>query len=766
MPKNLLSWVIRKMVKKILKIRPYARLLTMLGEQLIKNEQIALTELIKNSYDADADWVKVSFENFGKNFEITENSKIIIEDNGSGMTLDVIEKSWMNPATPNKFRGKGKIIKTKKGRIVQGEKGIGRFAILKLGNKILITTKAEDKNEEYVINYDLSAYDADFLTESKKEKDLYIDDINIEVSIGVPRKIIDEEIEVEHKKYQRGNHGTIIEISGLGVKGSWSRKKIENIYQDILKLQSIFDKLLDNKKSKDEFRVGFYINSERLTLSADYLDKLSGLLENKAVFGITNGIYSNEKDEFTFEENSKPKLLKIDAHFKGLNTFKRHFCIKKIDKVKGKEIFTDEYRKPECGDFSFNFYIFDLNRQAPSKYLLDRDDNKLIKEHRIYLYRDGIRVYPYGNPDDDWLRLDVLRGIERARFHFSNDQVVGVIEISKKDNPELKDKTNREGLIDEGNATQDFIALIQSFLSYYRQVPYAQYVIDYQKNKKEQDVFKTEEIKRQLELLKEKLADNKEAIAAITNLSKTYNLERNYLVKRVETTEDLASIGLSVETASHDMMSMLSNGLLNIDDLTKDIMAAGCNDYTINELYKIRGIFSFVESQMKDIQVMFKSTKQRRRNIRVEDILQKVIRIYKNVLNRAKIKVEVEKTGSPLVAKCTDAILLQLFINLFDNAIYWLGTVNIKNKKILITLKGNEGIMIFSDNGPGVREDDKPYIFEPFYSGKGEDGRGLGLYIARQLLERIDYSIELADRKSDRLLSGANFVVSFVKLEE
>ena len=78
------------MDKRIFKIRPYARILTMLGDQLIKNEQIALTELIKNSYDADADWVKVSFENFGKNLEVYNDSKIIIEDNGEGMTLESI----------------------------------------------------------------------------------------------------------------------------------------------------------------------------------------------------------------------------------------------------------------------------------------------------------------------------------------------------------------------------------------------------------------------------------------------------------------------------------------------------------------------------------------------------------------------------------------------------------------------------------------------------------------------------------------------------
>lgn len=85
------------------KIRPYARLLTMLGDQLIKNEQIAVIELIKNSYDAEAEWVKVSFIGFGPNYQVTTSSKIVIEDNGIGMTKDVIKKAWMNPATPNKF---------------------------------------------------------------------------------------------------------------------------------------------------------------------------------------------------------------------------------------------------------------------------------------------------------------------------------------------------------------------------------------------------------------------------------------------------------------------------------------------------------------------------------------------------------------------------------------------------------------------------------------------------------------------------------------
>jgi hypothetical protein len=104
------------MMAKQLKFRPYARLLTMLGDQLIKNERIALVEVIKNSYDADASWVKVIFENFTPSFVATSTSKIIIEDDGAGMTPEVIEKHWVNPATPLKWVGKHERPTTDGGR--------------------------------------------------------------------------------------------------------------------------------------------------------------------------------------------------------------------------------------------------------------------------------------------------------------------------------------------------------------------------------------------------------------------------------------------------------------------------------------------------------------------------------------------------------------------------------------------------------------------------------------------------------------------------
>lgn len=756
---------------KTLKIRPYARLLTMLGEQLIKNEQIALAELIKNSYDADAEWVKVRFVDFGfdeKKKEIfkTKDSKIIIEDNGCGMSMGVIEDSWMNPATPNKKTRENEEIKTtpKKHRIIQGEKGIGRFAILKLGRDIKITTRPEGQNTEYVINYNLSQYDDDFLTKKEEGKDevieqkIYIDDISIPVSEQKPIVLVDRKVIVNNSVFEsRNDHGTVIEISNL--KGEWSFEKIKKVNAESQKLESIFEKIFSEKKNEDLFEIGFECNSDRLLYSDETIKELSSLLENSAVLKITNGLYSEKEGRFTYKINNVPYALSLkDSQISGLSVFKERFAEKNLfDET--------EIRNTTCGDFKFNFFVFDFAADKESAYYLDKKDKETIKEHRIYLYRDHIRVAPYGDPDNDWLEIDKKRGVGRAGDYLTNDQVVGFVDISKQGNPRLKDKTNREGLIEEGNATRDFIVLLHSFLLFIRQHAYRQYQ-EIVKQQKEQQISKLKVVDNQFSQLKESIGENTKAILAYKDLYKSYQIEKKFYQNRLDNTEDLAAVGLSVETASHDMSMMLTKGVDAIDNLIKDIDGGVLTDEQVeNELHSIRGIFSFVKDQMRDIQLMFKSSKQRRRPIRFEDLLGKVEKIYKRTLNREHIEYSVIKTGSPIVAKCTDAVILQLLINLFDNAVYWLGTPDIVEKKITITLDGEKQQVIFSDNGPGIRDDDKPFIFEAFYSGK-EDGRGLGLYIARQLLQRMGYSISLAEIPSEQILSGANFVINFVNSEE
>ena len=236
------------------------------------------------------------------------------------------------------------------------------------------------------------------------------------------------------------------------------------------------------------------------------------------------------------------------------------------------------------------------------------------------------------------------------------------------------------------------------------------------------------------------------------------------MLERAERTESLAAVGLSVETTSHDIMLMMNRGLDNLAALMRDSMSQNLDPKTLaDQLQKLYGIFSYVGNQIKDMQQLFVSSKQRRKRIRVKDLLDKVIRLYKNIMDRNGIVVQVDEVGSPLVAVCTDADLLQLLINLFDNAVYWLSVTGNPKKNILVTLDGNAQQMLFSDDGCGVREDDAPYIFNAFFSGKGEEGRGLGLYISKKVLERNDYTIRLAEFSDEKKLSGANFVVPFVK---
>ena len=743
-----------------LKIRPYARLLTMLGDQLIRDEQIALAELIKNGYDADADWVKVSFIGFMPNnkngdFELTKDSKIIIEDNGSGMGRDVIEKSWMNPATPNKKLQENSSIITKKGRTIQGEKGIGRFAVLKLGRNIVITTRPIGENNEFTLTYDFSKYDDDFLKENGKEKELYLDQLSFDLQENTPIHFIEREVIVNNKKFTDNAHGTIIEISDL--KGSWDKDKIDKVNKESQKLESVFDKIF-KRNIKYPFSIGFNMNGEDMPYIDPKVDKLATLLKEYSVLRITKGKYNHNRLQFEYVLNGNPYVLSLkDPLLSALTPFKERF-------MANKDIFENPIlREPECGSFSFNFFVFDFAANKESVYYLDRADKEIVKEHRIYLYRDKIRVSPYGDADNDWLETDKKRGTGKAGGYLSNDQVVGFVDITKKGNPKLKDKTNREGLIEEGRATRDFIMLIHSFLLYIRQHPYEQYKqkIKLIKEQKDAELHITE---NKFQRLYDVVKDNEEAIALYKDLHSAYIKEKEIYNNRINVTEELAAVGLSVETASHDLMMMLSQGINHLVDLSDAVKGKVLEKSRIlEELTEIKNIFLFVQDEMRNIQLLFKSSKQRKRTIRIAPILDKVAQIYKNTLIRAKIDLIIEERGAPLAIKCTDAVVLQLLINLFDNAIYWLSSISCMDKKIHIILDGDKKELVFSDNGPGVADDDKPYIFEAFYSGKDE-GRGLGLYIARQLLYRMGFSIVLMNEPL--VLPGANFKVGFNNANE
>lgn len=742
---------------KVLRIRPYARLITMLGDQLIKNERIALVELIKNAYDADAEWVKVSFLNFNDDFTVNPDSKIIIEDDGNGMNQQIIEKHWLNPATPEKKKRKKLKETTDKGRILQGEKGIGRFAIFKLGKKISIYTRRQiwdekedkfiDESEEVenIIEYDFSAYDEDFLEKNGEETELYIDDLQVTFRQRSPQTIIEKYIALGGIVRKRKPYGTIIEISDL--KTNWTESRVNQIQKEIGKLQPIF-----SEEQKSDFHVWIYKDLNVHRSNELYREKLLNCLNYKAVFRITNGHYNEAEKCFSFELNGKTEEL-FFADLIGIEVFKNYF--------------KDASYITECGDFDFQFYIFDLDTKDPkdAKYILDDEENKIVKEHRIYLYRDKVRVLPYGDPEDDWLKIDMMRGTKSAGMFLSNDQVVGCVDISQKKNPLLRDKTNREGLIDEGRALDDFVNLIQVLLRYFRKVLYERYLID---KRKRADIVKIKEGKPLdiIESVKKKTSQDENTQKLLDSFEKSYKFEKEVYADRIRKTENLAAVGLSVETASHDVMIILKKLLTQMHQVIDDLRLDGEveKERLLKQMVSLESSMNLVYTQMKDIRLLFPAAKTRAKSVSVLETLEKVNRLYMRPFQQNKIEVSQTVLRGDMIIKATEAVLLQVFINLYDNALYWLQTVP-TDRKIQICINAEERWITFSDNGPGIKRESMSYAFEAFYSEKAEDGRGLGLYIAQQLLSRYNYSIEIISDEDEKILSGANFCIKYIEEE-
>ena len=262
--------------------------------------------------------------------------------------------------------------------------------------------------------------------------------------------------------------------------------------------------------------------------------------------------------------------------------------------------------------------------------------------------------------------------------------------------------------------------------------------------------------------LKNAIGNNPAAQSILETLNKSYKAEKAMYANRISYVEDLAAVGLSVETASHDLMMLLSLSITNLDTLIEQFSFLS-EEERINSLKQIKDTLTLVRENMRNTQLLFKSSRRKHSAIDFNELLDKVIRIYQRTLQREGVLLDVEKKGNPIIISCVDAVILQTLVNLFDNAIYWMKMIPEKQIKILID--GNTNTVIFADNGPGIPSESLPFLFEPFYSTK-EEGRGLGLYIARQLLNRLDYSIDVLTSTKHKVLNGANFMIDFNKRQD
>ena len=331
------------------KIRPYARLLTMLGDQLIKNETIALTELVKNAYDADADFCDVKFINFNSDKSNNVNSIIEISDNGYGMSKEIITKHFLNPATPIKKTGQ-ELRKSQKGRICQGEKGIGRFSMLKLGKKVTVFSKEQGSSIVHSITFDFVNYDEEFLFKDGKGSDIFLDEIGIDYSSC---DVTDFEQNTSIHKF---NQGTIIRIEHL--KGEWNADKIQNFAEDMLRFSPFEINETQVVKNRD-FVTNIYINGEEDDYQQTALTRIEDIIYNKALYKV-EGKYDEQQKLISFsytEANARTNQIVIfladnapeernTIDFKGITFYDKYVS----QYFKGDNI-------TSCGGFQYEFYI-------------------------------------------------------------------------------------------------------------------------------------------------------------------------------------------------------------------------------------------------------------------------------------------------------------------------------------------------------------------------------------------------------------------------
>lgn len=358
-----------------------AGLKDILGRGLIYDDNIAIIELVKNSQDADSPKVELEFINAEN---LSEESKLLIRDNGRGMNLFDIENKWLNMAYSEK---KGTLKSNKEA--YAGNKGIGRFSCDRLGSQLLLYTKKENSTPlKLYINWN------DF--ENKT--------INDEVS-SIPLKI--EELSIEQFEKESGietHSGTLLEIKQL--RSEWQKKKYTNLIEELEKYSSNPDSsflvYLNGKKIENKI---FDKLSEKTT------NIKSNISEDGSTLYAT--LYYQGDVVYSYETENPYKTLKnIEVEIHYLDTYSKSFFHKKTG-----------YPTNDYGS--------------------------------IFLYHNGFRISPYGNPGNDWLGLDVRKSQGTKRY-FSSREVIGKITINK-DIDSFAIISSREGLV-HNNAYRDLVA--------------------------------------------------------------------------------------------------------------------------------------------------------------------------------------------------------------------------------------------------------------------------------------------------------------------
>jgi len=678
-------------------LRPRARIIKTIGEELISNDVIAIIELVKNSYDADSKKVKITFTS-----PLTRGyGSIIIEDYGTGMDLKTIKTAWMEPATNFKILKR----KTGKGRKILGEKGIGRFAAAKLSDQLEMITKTKDDNEVYVI----------FNWTDFEDSEKYLDEIDCAWQVRKPQLIKER--------------GTTLILNKLTT--DWDYEKLRELH---ISLSRLINPVAPVK--------GFEIE---LILPKDKkLDKISGKINSPETLG--------NPDYKLLGKVKKDGELNMTYFSKIKNT---------AEDIREDKIILKPARKPACGPFSFEFRVWNREEEyienlAKELKTTKRDIKRDLNEAAgISVYRDNFRVLPYGEPKNDWLRLD-FRRVQNPTKNLSNNQIVGYVSINLDKNPELKDQSNREGIVE----SQAFTDLKQCIISILNHLEIRRYKEKRDKTEKEEaeGLFTKFDLTPVIDLVSKKLPDDKEANDVVREADERIKKGVKKVQEVLARYRRLSTLGQLLDVVLHDGNNILYNVDSAFSSLQKEF-----DKKTVNEV-KIKEDLNLIRQEIKCLSQLFKrlepfSGRKRGRPKRVilEEAIENIFELHSYLLKKFNIGVELPKGRTKV--RLDESEFEQIMLNLLQNSIYWLETTERKDRKIVVEVSRDEDMLsiIFSDNGPGIKEEHIPYIFDPYFSTKS-DGVGLGLTIVGELVTEYGGILDLIDKGP---LDGATFKLTF-----
>lgn len=697
------------------KIRPAGRHILTIGRDLIQDSYTAIIELVKNAYDADATHVSIEFVGKG-----TNDFSIIIKDDGHGMTRDTVLNAWMVPSTDNKLKQRTSL---KKDRVMQGRKGIGRYASSLLGLDLLLeTVDLKGNKTSLYIQWD-SFEQAKYLA----DVEILIETVKVDEPAGTTLSINSTQndfIEIDKSFFEKLQHEL--------------RKLITPDATVKLKKKDLFDVELIAKNFGFDIDLSEQIESYPLLKLFDY--SISGRIKSDGTGKLT---YINQKEKKIVEE--------IDFN---LNEHTR------------------------CGNLDFDIRVYDREGEA-IQLLINRgglkyEDGRPLKKlevrrllnisNGIGVYRNGFRIRPLGDAGFDWLDLDKQR-VQQPALKISCNQVIGFIQIESEDSSCIEEKAARDGIKDNFaySRLKKIAAKVISALEMRRAVYRKNAGLSRPSSKIEKDLEKLVSFNNVKENISKKLVDvgvSEEVLHDIENVLNKEEEEKNKVFeeirKAVAIYQGQATLGKIINIVLHEGRRPLNYFKNYIPAIVKwNKYFKKTNDISVLDkeiIPVVEGVAHNADvfsALFRKIDPLAEGRRSKRVELNIVDEINKAIDVFADKIEEDKVEVSIktEEMASLLGWKQD---IYAIFVNLIDNSLYWFEETKVKKRKIFIDIEteNNQLVLVeYRDNGPGILSSliQSEIIFEPDFSTKTEGGTGLGLAIAGEAARRNNYSLKVCE---------------------